>query len=148
MNLLLDTSVIIDYLGRKEPFFEEAEKIMAAGFFGDAHLWMAGQSLNDAFYVLKKYQGPDKVQQAMGHMLEVVTPVVPAVTDYAKATRLRWDDFEDCLIALCAQRAEADYIVTRDVKGFGRSMTPVIAPADWLALMKEHAGIEYEATGL
>ena len=44
MNLLLDTNVLIDYLGRKEPFFANAERIVAAGFFGDATLWMAAQS--------------------------------------------------------------------------------------------------------
>ena len=35
MNLLLDTNVLIDYLGRKPPFFEDAERIVAAGYFGD-----------------------------------------------------------------------------------------------------------------
>jgi len=49
MNLLLDTCVVIDYLGRKEPFYAEAERVMAAGFFGDAKLWIAGQTINDAF---------------------------------------------------------------------------------------------------
>ena len=29
MNLLLDTNVLIDYLGRKEPFFANAERIVA-----------------------------------------------------------------------------------------------------------------------
>ena len=52
MNLLLDTNVIIDYLGRKEPFFDSAMKIVAAGFFGDATLWMSAGSAKDAFYVL------------------------------------------------------------------------------------------------
>ena len=41
MNLLLDTCVVIDYLGRKEPFYAEAERVMAAGFFGDAKLWLS-----------------------------------------------------------------------------------------------------------
>ena len=38
MNLLLDTNVIIDYMGRQKPFFENAERIIAAGYFGDATL--------------------------------------------------------------------------------------------------------------
>lgn len=36
MNLLLDTCVVIDYRGRKEPFFPAAERIMAVDFFIEA----------------------------------------------------------------------------------------------------------------
>lgn len=80
MNLLLDTCVVIDYLGRKEPFYAEAERVMAAGFFGDARLWIAGQTINDAFYVLSKYLGPRRVQAALEALLQVVTPVALSPT--------------------------------------------------------------------
>ena len=65
MNLLLDTSVLIDFLGRKEPFFDAAQRVVAAGFFGDVNLWTPVQSLKDAFYVLEHYVDSHAVQQAM-----------------------------------------------------------------------------------
>ena len=139
MNLLLDTRVVIDYLGRKEPFYAEAERVMAAGFFGDARLWIAGQTINDAFYVLSKYLGPRRVQAALETLLQVVTPV---------ALRLGWDDLEDCLVALCAQSARADYLVTRDTKGFSRSLVPVVSPSEWLALMEQRHALCFEGVGV
>lgn len=57
--------------------------------------------------------------------MQVVTPVALSPTDYTNALRLGWDDLEDCLVALCAQSARADYLVTRDTKGFSRSLVPV-----------------------
>jgi predicted nucleic acid-binding protein len=49
MNLLLDTNVLIDFIGRRAPFYEDAKHVIAAGYFGDAHLWMAAQSAMDVF---------------------------------------------------------------------------------------------------
>ena len=116
MNLLLDTNVLIDYLGRKEPFFANAERIVAAGFFGDATLWMAAQSPKDAFYVLERYIDPQRIQQALLKAYEIITPVALTADDLATAARLQWDDYEDCLVALAAQKARADYLITRDAK--------------------------------
>ena len=54
MNLLLDTNVFIDYLGRKEPYYSDARQIVMAAFFGDVKLWVPAQSVTGAFYVLSK----------------------------------------------------------------------------------------------
>lgn len=63
MNLLLDANVFIDYLGRKEPFFADARAIVAAGFFGDAKLWVPAQAATDAFYVLNRYVPSERLQK-------------------------------------------------------------------------------------
>ncbi len=145
MNLLLDTCVVIDYLGRKEPFFPAAERVMAAGYFGDARLWVAGQSLNDAFYVLRRYKKTAQVQQAIREMLEAVNISVPSPADYAKALQLEWNDLEDCLIALTADQTDADYLITRDKSGFKRSMVPALSPKEWLEHMREEHRLVYDA---
>ena len=109
MNLLLDTNVLIDYLGRKEPFFPSAQKVVIAGFFGDTQLW----------------------------------PVDLTGASLERAARLGWDDFEDCLIALAAERVGADYLITRDAKGFARSTVPAVSPDAWLDIMREEHGLDY-----
>lgn len=143
MNLLLDTNVIIDYLGRKPPFFESAEKIVAAGYFGDARLWAPAQSFKDAFYVLMHYVESSQVQAAILELTNVVTPVDLTADDIIAAARLNWPDFEDCLVAVCASKVKADYLVTRDRNGFGRSMVTPISPDGWLDHMKEHERLTF-----
>ncbi len=146
MNLLLDTCVLIDFLGGKDPFFQDAQRIMAAGYFRDVRLWVAGQSLRDAFYVLSKYQNPITVQRSLVKASQALSIVSLSDQDFINAARLEWDDYEDCLIALCAQKANAEYIITRDEKGFARSLVPIMTPAGWLTMMKAERGLDYEVT--
>lgn len=139
MNLLLDTCVLIDYIGRREPFFADAQRLIAAGYFGDAKLWISGSSFKDACYVLSRYANSLAIQQAFVKAAEVITPVSLAPEDYVRAARLQWSDYEDCLVALSAECVRADYLITRDTKGFERSSVPVLSPNQWVQMMeKEH----------
>lgn len=148
MKLLLDTNILIDFLGRKPPFFEDAERIVAAGYFEDAQLWASTQSFKDAFYVLSHYADTHRVQAAMGAMLEIVNPVDLTGADIKTAIQLSWDDLEDCLIAMSAQKAGADFLLTRDTKGFGRSMVPAKTPAEWLDFMRDTESVTFDAVNL
>lgn len=137
MKLLLDTNVIIDYLSKQAPFFENAELVVTAGYFGDAQLWASVQSFKDALFVLSHYASPESIQAAVSKLLEIVNPIDLTGNNIATAATLQWHDTEDCLVALGAQKAHATYIITRDQKGFERSMVPAISPAEWLAEMQE-----------
>lgn len=145
-NLLLDTCVLIDFLGRKPPFYSDAESLMAAGYFGDVKLWAPVQSLKDAFYVLSKYVDSAMVQSRLVKLSEVVTFVDLSATDALRAARLGWNDYEDCLIAQAAAKVGADYLVTRDACGFNRSFVPAVSPKEWLDEWKTNKGISYCST--
>lgn len=143
MNLLLDTNVLIDYLGRKEPFFEPAKQIAMAAFFGDVRAWVPAQSAVDAFYVLERYVDPLRLQKSISKVLTTITPVDLTGADLERAARLAWPDMEDCLISLAADKAGADYLITRDAEGFARSSVPTLSPTAWVDLMREEMGLEY-----
>ena len=143
MNVLVDTNVYIDYLGQKAPFCEAATLVCAAGYFGDAKLWVPAQSVIDAFYVLGKYVSTDALHEAIENSLNVFSPVDLTAQDLLRAARLKWNDFEDCCVALAAEKAKADYVVTRDTKGFSRSAVPAISPDQWLNILRKKFGLEY-----
>ena len=144
MNLLLDANVFIDYLGRKEPFFADARAIVAAGFFGDAKLWVPAQAATDAFYVLNRYVPSERLQKALLSAFEVIEPVALSAEELRRAARLSWPDYEVCLIALAADKVRADYLIARDAKGFQRSSTPVLSPAQWRELMLEEHHLDFD----
>jgi predicted nucleic acid-binding protein len=147
MNLLLDTNVLIDFTGRRAPFYEDAQRVIAAGYFGDVRLWMAAQSAADIFYVLSKHVSSTDVQRALAKLYEVVKPVGLTSAELMRATQLLWPDYKDCLIALAADNCRASYIITRDANGFARSSVPAISPSGFMALMEER-GIFYDAIDL
>ncbi len=59
-----------------------------------------------------------------------------------------WDDFEDCLVAVTAERCRADVLLTRGVAGFRRSAVPAMTPDEYLARLKEDEGIWCVTEGL
>ena len=65
-----------------------------------------------------------------------------------RAAKLGWRDYEDCLIALAAEKVHADYVITRGAKGFLRSSVPPISPAAWLEKMECERGLAYGAVNL
>lgn len=137
MNLLLDTNILIDYMGRKPPFCEAAQNVMAAGFFGDAKLWAPASSMKDIFHVLSRYMHSEDLQRLFCELCKVVSLVGLTQEDVVRAARLEWEDFEDCLVAMCAEKVKADYIITRDADGFSRSSVPPMHPKEWLRIMQD-----------
>lgn len=147
MNLLLDTNIIIDYMGKKSPYYETAKQIVASGYFEEATLWMAAQSALDTFYVLSRYVDPIRLQKALIDLFKVVHVVALTSEDLVKAAKLEWHDMEDCLIQLSAMKCNADAIISRDAKGFSRSAVTCVTPESWLARMAEQGFFFDEISG-
>ena len=53
--------------------------------------------------------------------------------DMTKAAELQWDDYEDALQSVTAERIRADYIITRNVKDFRKSKVVAFTPTEFLA---------------
>lgn len=62
MKLFLDTNVLIDYYGRRQPFFSDASKLFVAQAFGDVELWASAKSFTDVFYVIGRQVGESRLQ--------------------------------------------------------------------------------------
>lgn len=62
--------------------------------------------------------------------------VVPVDEDRIRhALALDWTGFEDAVQAACAEKAEADYLVTRDKRGFKKSPVKTVTAPELLALI-------------
>lgn len=55
--------------------------------------------------------------------------VIKALRNY------EFHDFEDCLQAECALKANADYIITRNVKDFAKSSVKAVEPEEFIRLL-------------
>lgn len=143
MKLLLDTNVLIDYYARRQPFFEDAMKLRVAALFGDVELWAAAQSFPDVEYILRGAIPLDVLRSMMAESLSFLKVAVPSADDMAQAMRSGWPDMEDYLVARCAERVRADYLITRDADGFAEAGLPVLSPAGFLSLMADEHGLVY-----
>ncbi|MCL1890688.1 MAG: PIN domain-containing protein [Coriobacteriia bacterium] len=136
MRLFLDTNVLFDYISGREPFFYDAQALALMKTFGDVELSVSGKSYTDVFYVLRKYRNSQQVQQSFVNSLELFDVCSLEQDDLTAACGLGWQDFEDALIATSAQKAGADYLVTRDA-AFERSLVPAKTPEQIVELFAE-----------
>ena len=144
MKLLLDTNVLVDYFGARRPFCDQWELINALQMTGYAELWASAESYTDAFYLLRRAVGSEKLQDMFLESLSFVRVCSVDEDDIRKAAERSWSDFEDCLIAVCAEKVKADYIITRDAGGFKRSKIPAMDAPSFFTMLEEDYGIVYE----
>ena len=144
IRVLLDTNVLIDYLARREPFFETACRLRIAAYFEDVELWVCPQSFSDAEYVLRRTIPTDQLRSMVLGCLEFLHIATPSATDLHDALASSWPDLEDFLIARGAKRVKASYLLTRDEKRFTESNVPALSPAEFLDMLKEEHNIEYD----
>ena len=50
-----------------------------------------------------------------------------------KAVEMKWSDFEDAVQSATAERVHADYVITRNIRDFGRSKIMALTPTEFLA---------------
>ena len=143
LSILLDTNILIDFYQRREPHVDYARQLMLASSFGDAELWVSAKSFADVFYVLSKRHPSSEVQAAFLESLGWLKVCSIDGPDVKLASERTWDDFEDCLVAQCARKIGADYIITRNTRDFTRSSIKALTPEQ---LFEELAarGLVYE----
>lgn len=143
MRIMLDINVILDHIGRREPFYELSRRVCLLGVVGEAQMCVSSNMITDIYYLLRKDHGSEEAQRMIEEDLEFLEVVGVSAEDVAEALSLRWADLEDCLVSLCAKKAGADLIVTRNVKDFARSSVRALTPA---ALFEEleARGMVYE----
>lgn len=143
MDLVLDANIVLDHIDRREPFYELSRKVCLLGIVEAANTYISVNTLTDVYYLLRKDFGSQGAQDMIENNLSFLRLVGITPEDARKALAARWSDFEDCLVARCAEKINADYIVTRNVKDFTASSVEAVTPEELFARL-EAQGLVYE----
>lgn len=146
MRLLLDTNILLDLLANREEFYREAYALKAMGLYGDADLWVSAKSFTDVFYLMRRHGEFDSaaIQDIFLEHLTYLNVCKIDKDDIEESARAKWPDFEDCLVARCADKVKADMLITRDKKGFERSNVASCSPAVFFDHLEKEYGIVYD----
>lgn len=142
MELLLDACVILDHIGRREPFYELSRRACLLGVVGEATTYVTSNMVTDIYYLLRKDYGSNEAQRMIEEDLGFLEVVSVTGDDVTRALSMRWNDFEDCLVSCCAEKAGADYIVTRNLRDFRASSVAAISPEQLFELLSQQ-GFDY-----
>lgn len=114
MNVLIDTNVILDDILNRAPNAESARKISRLVTDELVNGYLTANSLTDIFYIVSKSRDEAIARKTIKNLLLAFTVVSVDGEDCQKAIDLPMRDFEDALVAVCAEKANLDYIVTTD----------------------------------
>jgi predicted nucleic acid-binding protein len=133
---LLDLNVVLDVLFARAPHVKEASPVFAKVESGEIEGYVAAHTITTLHYLAAKRQGRTKCRQLLLDVLKLFD-VVPVDEDrLRRALEMNWKDFEDAVQAACAEAVAADYLVTRDRKGFRAATVAVVTPGELLALLQ------------
>ena len=135
-HLFLDTNVVFDYLGRREPNGVAAVALFQAAYDGQVTLHVSSLSFSHVFYTLRKQFGAGPAREMLRKIARLVqvTAVDAAVVEAALESA--FTDVEDAMQHFAALNVPGvEAIVTGDPKGFKESQLLVLSPMEaWMML--------------
>ena len=130
---MIDTNVFLDVLTKREPFFPESKKVLELCENKTIQGFLSASSVTDLFYLVRRYlHSTEMAYQALGFMLDIVKVLTVTNEEVLTAYLKKAPDFEDCLLATCAESNGCDAIVSRNQKDFIASDIQVLSPKDLL----------------
>lgn len=135
MVLLIDTNIVLDYLLKRAPFYDDAKKMIKLCSENQVYGCIALHTVTTMWYILRKVP-EDTRRTALKSICELLQVVGTTHEEVINALdTAEFKDFEDCIQMKCAKTAGADYIVTRNKADFQYSEIPVLTPQEMFHIM-------------
>jgi predicted nucleic acid-binding protein len=134
MKLMLDTNIVVDVLSRREGY-EESLQLVKYCELGKVEGFVSAVTVTDVMYILRKHIDPSLVRETVQTLLLIVDVANVLKSDITSAFSSEMKDYEDAVQSSCAERMKADYIVTRNINDFKKSVVPAILPSAALSII-------------
>ena len=131
MRAFIDTNILLDFLCRRDGYYEDARDLFALGYTHKIDLSILALSVVNAIYIGRKY-GSVTLRYSLKKILEFVTVIDLTGSTTKRALDTEWKDYEDSVQYLSALTYHADCIVTRNKKDFSQADIPVFTPTELL----------------
>ena len=132
MKVFLDTNIILDFLGEREGFYENAAKLATLADEGKLEIFVSPLSFATVNYFLTKFENGEAAIEKLRKfkVLSNISSIDELIIE--KGLNSKFKDFEDALQYFCAVESGCDIIVTRNGKDFKESSISVMTPAEFL----------------
>lgn len=135
-KILIDTNVLIDYILEREPFFDDAMRVISSCIDGSVKGYIAAHSISNMFFILRKDFTIKERREILSNLCTIfeVEGIDKSKLMLALSNE-KISDFEDCLQMECAKKCRVDYIVTRNIADFTSSEIEAVLPSEYLKLL-------------
>jgi predicted nucleic acid-binding protein len=133
VNVLVDTNVLLDVLGKREPFYADSAQVWTLAETGRVAGFVSALSLPNIYYLLRRVKGQKAARKAVGILRDIfnLVPLDSQITNQAVDADI--GDFEDAIQFFSALSVGATSLVTRNAGDFPTDDMAIQTPAEFLA---------------
>lgn len=132
-KILIDTDVILDFFLDREPFSENAAKILSLCENGQISGFVTPVIIGNVYYLLSQKAKQEKVIDKLKILLLIIDVLVIDKNAILTALNSNFKDFEDAMQNYAAEmNGIIDVIVTRNFKDYKKSRLGVMHPEEFL----------------
>lgn len=139
MRYIIDVNVILDFLTKREGFYEQPKRVYMLSAYGVIKGYLTANMITDIYYVIQRY-GVENPKTELEKLLKISRVLPVSVLDCIDALKLKGDDFEDNLIAATGQKHGIKNIITRNGKDFADKDLIVYSPEEVLTKFSKSDG--------
>lgn len=132
MKVFIDTNVFLDLLWKRKGCLDDSLCIFDLAVDGKFELLISDLSIANIKYITRKDYSVEKFYEVMSVFRPVFTIVPIGENAVDKALAMKANDFEDALQYFSAVQAEADYLLTRNIKDYAFATMQVQSPSDFV----------------
>ncbi len=133
MKLLIDANILLDVLQNREQHVQASSVVWKLCETEKAKGYVSALTFANLVYIMRKELDPKKIGETLEALSLIFEFADFNVTDLTHAAELEWDDFEDAVQSVTAERVHADYIITRNVRDFAKSKVVAFTPSELIA---------------
>ena len=137
-RILIDTDVILDLFFDREPFSENAAKVLSLCEKKAITGYVTPVIISNVYYLLSQKAKQEKVIEKLKILMSILEVLVIDKNAIIVALNSEFKDFEDALQNYSAElNGEIDIIITRNTKDYKKSKFGIMNPENFLKLVNE-----------
>lgn len=137
-RILIDTDVILDLFFDREPFSENAAKVLSLCEKKAVIGFVTPVIISNVYYLLSQKAKQEKVIEKLKILVTILEVLVIDKNTIIVALNSEFKDFEDAMQNYSAElNGEIDMIITRNTKDYKKSKLGIMNPENFLKLVNE-----------
>jgi predicted nucleic acid-binding protein len=137
-KLFIDSDVVIDFFTDREPHANPASELFELNELGEVKLYLSAVSINNIYYIVKKFLGNKKTLEVIEALVEMTEIVGTTKAEILQALKNGFSDYEDSVQYSSALTIEnLDAIITRNIKDYKNTSIAVMTPINFLKMKDE-----------
>lgn len=132
MKVFIDTNVLLDVLGNRPPFYDDAAAIWTLAEQRKLHAVISAVSLTNIFYIINKLGSRAVAIKAIRQLSNIFSIAACDEKVNQEALELDLKDFEDAVQLITATHSRAKCLITRNPSHFPNDSVPILTPAEFL----------------